>query len=160
MPKPFYTERGPFTGRPVELTQDGRPEVAAFGVQVDWSTVDALGAKTTFPDGIVVEAGEKVLKVGQLLAKITSGPTAGQYGPFDPSASDGRQTLTRGDAVLVNQLVHQNEYEWALPGGGITGGKVWKARLIQAGTGTASKAAGPQLAALLAAFPRLIPVEA
>lgn len=159
MAKPFPTDRGPYTGRSYELTQDGRPEVAAFGVQVDWATVTALGSDTTFPDGIVVPAGEKVLKPGQLLLKITSGGSAGKYGPYDPDATDGRQTLTRGEAVLVNQLVHEDEYEWSLPGGGVIGGKVWYDRLKHNGTTTGTKAAGPTLANLLALFPRLHPVK-
>lgn len=38
--------------------------------------------------------GDKIVNKGAILAKITTGATSGQYGPYDTGASDGRQTLT------------------------------------------------------------------
>jgi len=42
---------------------------------------------THFPDG--------VLKSGTVLGRVTAaGPTQGMYGPYDPTATDGRETAT------------------------------------------------------------------
>lgn len=49
------------------------------GVTLAESTVPAVDNK-------------KVLKIGTPLGKITSGPDAGKYGPYDKDATDGRQT--------------------------------------------------------------------
>lgn len=87
---------------------------------------------------------------------------AGYFGPYDSSASDGRQTLTRGAVYILDETVLQygsgtsqlspsNDHY----GSAVEGGLVWIDRVLHAGTGTASLAAGPQLAGLLAALPRL-----
>lgn len=94
------------------------------------------------------------------VAVTTAGLNVGQYGPYDPSASDGRQTLTRGQAFLLNKTALQN----LAVGFGVSpddnaavieGGLVWKSRIIQSGTGAASLAAGPTFANLNSTFPRL-----
>lgn len=127
----------------------------AIGITIDWSTVAAVsGADVTLKDDTKVVVGDKYLRYGQVLCKITA---SGKYGPYDPAAADGRQTLARGDAVILNativlsELGNRDEEHF----GALEGGSVWKDRLVQAGTGTASLAAGPQLAGLLAAFPQL-----
>lgn len=84
----------------------------------------------------------------------------GYYGPYDPTASDGRQTLTRGQVKILNNIVLQNGIMGNVTNlasnhpGVLIGGCVWKARLI-ATLGTASLAAGPTFAALEAVMPRL-----
>src|SRR5205823_1774548 len=76
--------------------------------------------------------------------------TNGEYGPYDPSATDGRQTLTRGDCFILDEtwlefaagggpLAGVGSIE--IVGGLIEGGDVWKNRLLMT-TGTASLAAG------------------
>ena len=84
----------------------------------------------------------------------------GFYGPFDPTATDGRQTCKRGGTVILNSLVLQtgvmNGYT-TMPtnhSGVLVGGMVWKARLL-ATNGTHSLAAGPTFTELEAAMPRL-----
>jgi len=42
---------------------------------------------------------------GALLCEITSGHLEGKYGPYSKTASDGRQSLTRGKAVIATQGV-------------------------------------------------------
>ena len=42
---------------------------------------------------------------GTLLCKITSGTGADKYGPYSGTATDGRQTITKG-AVCINQRGH------------------------------------------------------
>ena len=83
------------------------------------------------------------------------------WGPYDPSASDGRQTTAAAGVPLCILDTTQRE---SLVGGltglatnfasGIVGGKVYLSRLI-AGLGSASLANGPTLAQLLAALPKI-----
>jgi len=61
-------------------------------------------------DGVV----QKVLKPGEVIAKITSGPEAGKVGPFQAGATDGREALANivglNDTWLPWQLMeHDNE---------------------------------------------------
>jgi hypothetical protein len=84
----------------------------------------------------------------------------GKYGPYDPDATDGRQTLTRGECWILNQTVLENGAIAGL-GGGVTdhpavfdGGRAWKPRILMT-TGTHSLAAGPTVAEVETAFPRV-----
>jgi hypothetical protein len=87
------------------------------------------------------------------------------FGPYDPSATDGRQNINRGDCFLLNrtklmggslQLPLQDDIH---TGECVIGGTVWGAAVI-ATTGTHSLAAGPTWTELLAALPDLRPVYA
>jgi hypothetical protein len=93
----------------------------------------------------------------------TNDATPGGYGPYDPNATDGRQTPVIGKCGFMNETILQNGVL------GITvfntdntnlvvGGRVWLARLLQVGSGSASLAGGPTFATLTAALPRLMPV--
>lgn len=42
---------------------------------------------------------------GELLCEITSGHLEGKYGPYAKTASDGRQTLSAGSAVIATRGV-------------------------------------------------------
>lgn len=129
------------------------------GVTIDYATVPAQsGAPVTLLDGNVIPVGAKYLRYGQVLCRITA---SGLFGPYDPAAADGRQTLTQGDCYVLNETVTELPLlGFVAPqslhlGGVFDGGYVWLARLLQAGTGAASLAAGPTLAAFKAAFPRI-----
>lgn len=85
----------------------------------------------------------------------------GKWGPYDPSARDGRQLLTRGDCGILNATVLQKGPITAFGTaeatdhlGLITGGILWKARILMAPV-TASLAAGPTVAAFETAFTRV-----
>lgn len=56
---------------------------------------------------------QKVLKPGEVLAKITSGAETGKVGPFQAGATDGRQTLANivglNDTWLPWQLLEHDE---------------------------------------------------
>jgi hypothetical protein len=89
----------------------------------------------------------------------TAGTGNGYYGPYDPTATDGRQTLSRGDCYIVNETVLQSpDIGWGVVDTDhpavFDGGKAWKERLI-ATAGTHSLEDGPTLTELEAAFPRL-----
>jgi hypothetical protein len=96
-----------------------------------------------------------------VVATTTQGNTGlGKYGPYDPAAADGRQTLTRGECFILNLTVLENGVIPGL-GGGVTdhpavfdGGPTWKARLLIT-TGAHSLAAGPTVAEFETAFPRV-----
>lgn len=97
-------------------------------------------------------------------APVTEGATgAGKWGPYDPNATDGRQTLTPGECWIINETVIDTGVISGL--GPVTdhpavldGGPVWKARILMT-AGSASLAAGPTIAAVRTAFPRLQYVE-
>lgn len=142
-------------GKSIKLSADGNPEVKQGGVTVDWATVAAVsGSDVTLEDGVVVKVGEKYLRYGQTLNKITA---SGKYGPYDPAAagSDGRELApSNGNSFLVNQTMKELDMKSDHPEV-IYGGLVFKSRLIQSEAATHTLALGPTLAELLAAFPRL-----
>lgn len=89
-------------------------------------------------------------------ATTTSGvANGGHWAPYDSSASDGRQTLTRGSVGILDYSIKDSES--TVMGvdtqteliGLISGGLVWRERLHTGGTNE------PALADLLAAMPRL-----
>lgn len=119
----------------------------------------------TFFPILTVNGGS--LTGGTVTPAVTNiGATTGYFGPYDPAASDGRQTLARGDCFVLDELVLQ--YDSGSPllgpatdqyGSAIEGGHVFIDRVLHSGTAAASLAAGPTLANLLTAFPRLSPVR-
>lgn len=239
-------------GRSVQLSADGKPEMKTAGVTLDWGLIAAYsGADLTLEDGVVIKDGEKYVRYGQPLAKVTqveqqtwdfsgdddptggaaasitvlgqqllavpynitaaalqallralpvadaelitvtksgfvytvnfpvsmgnvaaaigdttgftggggdtfaitvttvtSGVTnAGKFGPADTTATDGRQTMTRGQIFLVNETVKESDLHSDHPPV-LEGGKVWQARILIAGN-------SPSLATIAAAMPRL-----
>lgn len=86
-------------------------------------------------------------------ATSTQGAGSNKFGPYDPAQTDGRQLLNRGDCFILNRTVLEKEYMSMYPqGGGITGGLLFKKRVLMT-TGTHSLAAGPTVAEVEAAFP-------
>lgn len=138
--------RANFTGIPVTVSGSaGGPYTITSPIQGLALASNSLTGGTT-PSVTVVVA--------------VAGTDAGKYGPFDPAASDGRQTLTPGQCCIINTTTLQNG---VIPGfttmatdhpGALAGGYVWQNRII-ATSGTNSLAAGPTWTALQAAFPRL-----
>jgi hypothetical protein len=143
-------------GTSIQVSADGKPVPKMAGVTIDWATVAAVtGTDVTVGDGLTVKVGEKYLRYGQVLPKITA---SGKYGPYDPAAADGRQTPVRGQCYVLNRTALANEPADEYPEV-IEGGRVWLARILQAGTGTASLAAGPTRAVLDPLFPDFRYVE-
>lgn len=95
------------------------------------------------------------------VATTTQGNTGlGKYGPYDPAAADGRQSLVRGECFILNETVVETGVSGSIDPG-VTdhpavfdGGPTWKARVLMT-TGAASLAAGPTVAAFETAFPRV-----
>jgi hypothetical protein len=72
------------------LAAFGNNEILYSGKQCEYDsrTVYAASVANETIDGFV----QKVLAKGEVLAKITSGPGTGLFGPFQTGATDGRQT--------------------------------------------------------------------
>lgn len=96
-------------------------------------------------------------------ATTTAGLTTnGEFGPYDFAATDGRQTLTRGEAYILDELWLEFPAGGSsiapeanvIIGGVFEGGDVWKDRIIMT-TGTHSLAAGPTVAEFETLFPRI-----
>jgi hypothetical protein len=102
------TTVGTATGNPVQVLADGRTDgFKTGGVTIDWTTVTAVsGSAATLADGTVVAIGDKYLRYGTILDKITA---SGKYGPVDTAASDGREAMARGDSFILNETVVESE---------------------------------------------------
>jgi hypothetical protein len=146
------------TGIPISITADGRPIWGMIGKRVDWSKVAALAAPYTDASGISLPAGVKMLRFGQPMVTVTA---TGLIGPYDPAASDGRQTPpTYQTGGLLNETIVQNGQLGITTYndtdvGLLIGGFVYIDRVIHSGVGTHTLAAGPTLAELMAGLPDL-----
>jgi hypothetical protein len=92
-------------------------------------------------------------------AIVNAGGNYGWYGPYDPAATDGRQTLVRGYCYIANHSVREQGDPTSNHVPAVRGGMCWKARILMT-TGAASLAAGPTVTAFEAAFPRVAYVAA
>lgn len=125
----------------------------------------------TFPpdaenvDAVTSSAADLTGGVGDTFAvtilTTTAGvETGGEYGPYDPDATDGRQTLSRGKCFILNKTVKQYGHGENINNVAtdhpqvFDGGTVWKKRIIMT-TGTHTLAAGPTVTEFEAAFPRI-----
>jgi len=148
---------------PTRVSADGKPNYKQGGVTVDWATVTGSGGSgtstATLADGSLIYDNVKYLRYGQVLTMISA---TGKYGPYDASAGDGRQTLTRGQCFVVDQTFLQ--YATGIPqnsvvndhiGGVFDDGLVFFGRLLQSGTNSSTGALGPTLANFNTAFPAI-----
>jgi hypothetical protein len=90
-------------------------------VKTDSGTLAAATVANETIDGIV----QKVLQSGELLAKITSGPDIGKFGPFQAGATDGR-----ADAANIVGL-NDTFLPWQTAERDVEVGYVYEATLIQ-----------------------------
>ncbi len=142
---------------------DGAPEYKVGGVTIDWTTAVAANvAAVTLDDASIVPANQKYLPYGTILARITA---SGLYGPYDPSAVDGRGDLARGACFVLNYTVYggggpQDDLHADNPPGVFDGGRVYLDRLkcIDAAAYIGTEAI-VWSADVQAAFPRLTPVD-
>lgn len=115
-------------------------------------TFDAsLGQVAVASDGTSLTGGSSPTAT---TATSAFGGDVGKYGPYDPSALDGRQTLTIGSCFVLRKTIKFNDLYSDHPEV-LYGGLVFKDRIIQSGTATHTLAAGPTFAELIAALPRL-----
>lgn len=144
---------------PTRVSADGNPTYKAGGITIDWTLITAASGDQTLGDGSVVKDGQKYLRYGQVVCRVTSN---GKYAPYDPSGTTGQATLTLGRCFILDQTLLQYGAGSTLlspandiVGGCIEGGAVWLSRILQSGVATHTLAAGPTYAELVAAFPLL-----
>lgn len=97
-------------GKSIQVTADGRPEMKAGGVTLDWTTITAAAADITLDDGVEVDSGQKYVRYGQVLCVIgtaevqtltfTGGPTAGAATITLPASGD--ESAQTAAAVAYN----------------------------------------------------------
>ncbi len=138
------------------LTADGYPNWMDGGVTIAWELIPAVTIDTTLPDGTLIRAGHQYIDMGAVMVKVTGGGVAsaiGKYAPYDSTQTDGRQTLTRGDVGLMDDVMIKHRagiYNLVVDTnitGLIIGGLLWRQRIKVGGTNQAT------LANLLVAMP-------
>jgi hypothetical protein len=92
---------------------------------------------------------------GAFTTTTPANTSAGLWGPYDPGASDGRQTLTKGDCFILNESIRETGDPHSNHPPALQGGLIWKARILQSGAATHTLALGPTLAEFEAAFPMI-----
>ena len=102
-----------------------------------------------------VTAGDKYLRLGTVLCRLSGGTAAGKFAPYGSTSIGGGTLLkTKGNMYILNRTVFEK-----VSGSDhcpvIEGGKVFKARLV-AFAGSADTAAGPTTAEFDAAFPTVL----
>lgn len=99
------------------FTKGGTPRTPFGGNEYLRSTQDVKKesytlAAASVPNETIDGTVQKILKPGEVLAKITTGADAGKVGPFQAGAVDGRQTLTNivglNDTFLPWQLLERD----------------------------------------------------
>lgn len=113
-------------GSGIACTADGTPRAKVAGVHVFWPGVKALAAARTFKDADSVEAGERYIRYGTIIARVTAGATVdgispiGRFVPLIGTGAAGQYTTYNGDATmavsvaegdlfLVNRSKHEDE---------------------------------------------------
>lgn len=121
-------------------------------------SVDNVSAITADSTGLTGGGGDTFAITVSTTTQGTA--SSGKFGPYDSSATDGRQNLTRGKCFVLNRTVKEKGYAEAINIGEtdhpqvFDGGTVWKDRVLMT-TGTHSLAAGPTVTEFEAAFPRV-----
>lgn len=118
-----------------------------------------VAALTTDASSLTGGAGTAVI------ATATAGTATGYYGPYASNATDGRQTLRRGRAFILNETLLQEgplglDTQASDHPGVIEGGRVWRARLKVGGLNPTSIGGNqPSESDFEAAFPRISYVD-
>ena len=142
-------------GRWIGVVASGSPRYKTGGITLDWTTVTAVSSDTTLTkDGRVVLNGQSYIEMGTVLCKITA---SGKYGPYASGASDGRQTLARGQCYILNRtIIKEQDLHSDHPSevfDGIVNGAAYVDRIASDGTNGIST--NPNRATLNTAFPEL-----
>jgi hypothetical protein len=95
------TQRTPFGSNEYLRSTDPKPQKESYTV-----------AAATVPNETIDGTVQKMLKPGEVMAKITSGADAGKVGPFMAGVADGRQTAANivglNDTWLPWQLLERD----------------------------------------------------
>lgn len=130
------------------LGGSGSVTVAKAGFQYTLTFNESLGNMGTSTVDDDDLTGATSVTVTQSTAGVAGG---GKYGPYDSGASDGRQTLTRGECFILNKTILESAEQSDYPDV-IEGGLVYIDRITDITT-------NPSRANILTAFPMLRIVE-
>lgn len=130
------------------------------------SFANSLGPVNVTASGTLLTGGTSPAATATAAA---AGGNVGYFGPYNASATDGTQSLNRGDCYILDETWLDTEVP-AFPGQGtihppvFDGGRIdIKKVVLSGGQGTntlpADYPAGPTLANFLAAFPNITPVN-
>jgi hypothetical protein len=138
-------------GSGISCTADGTPRAKVAGVHMFWPGVKALTAARTFKDADSVEAGERYIRYGTIIARVTAGATVngispiGRFVPLIGTGAAGAYTgyngdatmavsVAEGDLFLVNRSKHEDE-AFSDHVEALDGGRMYIRRLLVAGYG-------------------------
>ena len=136
-------------GAGISVSADGSPSTKIAGGQLGWAAIVAVAADYTFKDVDFVEAGEKFIRYGTVLARVTAasagtialdanivgkfvpllgGGAAGDYTSYNGDATMA-VSIAEGDVFVANRSVHEYDVvsDYAEM---IDGGRVYKRRLL------------------------------
>lgn len=125
-------------GSGISCTADGSPVAKVAGVRLAWGAIPAVAAARVFKDADTVDAGEKFVRYGTIICRITAATDATEVGKFMPymALPGGGRTLSteEGDVFLVNRSVRENDV-LSDHAEALDGGRMYKRRLLVVGYG-------------------------
>lgn len=124
-------------------------EWKAGGVTIDWGSVTAETTdpyrevrpagetsstnwlSSNAPANEFVYLGEKYIRYGTVLCRISGGTSAGKFAPYGSTSIGGGTLLkTRGNMYICNLSIHEQDTNSDHGKGVFEGGLVWKYRLV------------------------------
>ncbi len=132
-------------GSDIKVSVDGNPLYKVGGVTLYWGGVTAQsgtvqlnadGTTSTISDLAlitgagwldVIEDGEKFLRFGTVVCRVSGGSYDGYFAPYGSSVSGGTLLKTRGDMYILNESVHEADAENAKA---IEGGLLYRHRIL------------------------------
>lgn len=129
-------------GSGITVSADGNPKQKQGGITIAWAAVPAMAADVTFESFDYVKTGEKYLRYGTVVCRITAATDATEIGKFMPymATPGGGRTLStsKGNVFVLNESVHEQDRMSDHGGGAIEGGRIYTSRVLVAGFGDAT----------------------
>lgn len=138
-------------GHSLSVSADGMPMSKAGGITIGFGAITAVGAdaevrpegetivtsflSNTSPADDYVYAGEKFIRYGTVMCRVTGGTYDGKFVPYGTSGTGGTLLKTKGNMYILNRSVHDYNYNSDHDGQAIDGGLLWRNR-IQVNYGT------------------------
>lgn len=135
-------------GHGIQVSANGDLQTKAGGITIEWNAVTAASVdaeirpngelvNTNFlssasPADDFVNAGEKYIRYGTVMCRISGGTSDGKFAPYGSTSGLGGGTLltSRGNMYILNETVHDTDYHSDHGGTAFSGGLVWKNRLV------------------------------
>lgn len=128
-------------GSGITVSADGAPKQKQGGITIAWSAVPAMSADATFESFDYVKTGEKYLRYGTVVCRISAATDATEVGKFMPymaSPGGGRTILTtKGNVFVLNRSVHEED-RMSDHVEAIEGGRIYTSRVLVATFGDAT----------------------